>query len=196
MRSASTAICLATALVFAGTAAWADVILVGGFAGTNHMERVENVASKTLPEWREEIGSYVEIVSTLVQTENGEASAVFRLLDSDFPLTLVWQSGVPGLQLIAPGGLPEDVETLPGAPQSLTWRLKIRSLRHPVQRLILETKQPNGSWLKLEETTLVLNGIREWVEKGGVVRIGVAGPISAEKTHVRSLRDGSLLIIK
>ena len=197
MRHPFTAIGLFAILAFAGTVAGADVLHIGGFVGTANVERVENVASHTLPAWREEAGNYVEIVSTITQTENGDASVVFRLLDSEFPLTLVWQSGAPSLQLTAPGELPEDVETqAPGIAQTLTWRLRIRSLRNPEQRVILETRQPNGSWLKVLEKTMALAGIREWVEEGGSLRIGVAGPVSVENTNVRTLRDGTLLMVK
>ena len=196
MRKHQTAVVLSAALVFAGATAWGNVI-VGGFAGTNGMERVADVVSPVLPVWREEAGSYVEISSTLTQTENGDASVVFRLLNADLPLTLAWQSGVPGMRLIAPGGLPENVETPgPGVPQTLAFRLQIRSLHKPAQRLTLETKQPNGSWLKVEDKILALHGLREWVEEDlGVVRIGVAGPVSTE-TQVRTMRAGSLLLVK
>jgi len=180
--------------VLAGTTARADVLHVGGFTGTSNVERVENVAPHTAPVWKEGAGSYIEIVSTLEQTDNGEASVLFRMPGSDAPLAWVWQSGVPGAQLIAPGGLPVNTETqTPGVPKTLTLRVRIRSLNTPVQRLILETQQPDGGWLKVMEKNWTLTRVREWVEEDlGVLRIGVVGPVEIKNTHVRVMRDGTL----
>ena len=199
MRNPCTVLGLSAVLALAGTALSANV-LVGGFTGTNHMEIVENVAGMVAPEWIEGAVTHIEITGTFIQFEPGEASVFIRLLDEPFPLSLVWH-GAEGFQLIAPGSLPQNIPATPtpSGLQSITFRLRIRSLHNPAQRLIVETQQPDGSWLNVLEKTMVLNKtrVREWVKGGGVLRVGIAGPVEwTGDARVRTLREGTLLLIK
>ena len=200
MRNPCIALCLSAVLAFTGTVVSANVP-VGGFVGTNHMETVENVAGISAPEWSQGAGTYVEIMGSFVQTETAEASVYIRLLDEALPLTLSWH-GAEGFQLAAPGSLPHNMPAAPASsgPQTITFRLRIRSLQHPGQRLVLETRQPGGGWLKVLEKNMALdlNGAREWVEEGGLLRVGIAGPVewTGDSTRVRVLREGTLLLIK
>ena len=199
MRQLRTALCLTAVLAFAGTVLSAHVP-VSGFTGTNGMEIVENVAGTIAPEWNEGAGTCIEITGTFIQTETAEASVYIRLLDESFPLTLSWH-GAEGFQITAPGRLPVNTPATPTTsnPQTVTWRLRIRSLHNPAQRLIVETKQPGGGWLKVLEKSMALelNGAREWVEEGGILRVGLAGPVEwTGDTRVRVLRAGTLVLIK
>ena len=200
MRCPCIALCLSAVFVIAGTALSANVI-IGGFTGTNHMEIVENVAGMYAPEWSQGAGTYIEVTGAFHQTETAEASVWIRLLDDALPLTLSWH-GATGFQLIAPGSLPQNIPATPtpSGPQTITFRLRIRSLQHPAQRLVLETKQPGGGWLKVLEKSMALNtiGAREWVEEGGILRVGLAGPLAwtGDATRVRLAREGSLFLVK
>jgi len=192
--------CLFAIAVLAGTVAFASVP-VGGFTGTNHMETVENVAGMSAPEWSQGAGTYVEVTGTFVQTETAEVSVWIRLLDEALPLTLSWH-GAEGFQLVASGTLPQNIPATPASsgPQTVTFRLRIRSLQNSIQRLVLETRQPDGSWLKIFEKSMALNTVRarEWVEEGGVLRVGIAGPVEwlGDSARVRVLRDGTLFLVK
>jgi len=187
MRKTHTVLALSVALVLAGTVARAQ-----------NGERVEVVAGTTAPAWIESAGAFIEVNATLVQTAAGEASAFFRLLDTERPLIIAWHTAT-GFQLAAPGRLPQNIpeNPTPGNPQTVALRLRIRSLKSPAQRLVLETRQPNGSWQLVFEKTMALNKTREWIEEGGVVKAGLAGPVElAGGMRVRVLREGTLLMIK
>ena len=200
MRKTRIALCLSAVLSLAGTVASANVI-VGGFTGTNGMETVENVAGVSAPEWSQGVGTFVEVTGTFVQTETAEASVWIRLLDEALPLTLSWH-GAQGFQLVAPETLPQNIPAVSVAsgPQTVTFRLRVRSLQNSIQRLFLETRQPDGSWLKIFEKNMALNTVRarEWVEEGGVLRVGIAGPVEwlGDSARVRVLRDGTLFLVK
>jgi hypothetical protein len=182
-------------------AARADA-LVGGFAGSAGRERVEQVAGFASPVWQEE-GTFLEVGGTFVQTEAGEGSVFVRLLDVDRPLILVWHSAA-GFQLVAPGSLPRNTPSTPtaGEARSVTWRLRVRSLRNPAQRLVLETRQGEGNgWQVALERTMALAGVRAWVEgdggeNGGVLTVGIAGPVALVDAGVRVVREGSLLMVR
>ena len=185
--------------VLAGMAARGNT-LPNGFAGTNQAERVETVAGITAPAWGVETGNYVEITGTFAQSAQGEVSAFIRLLDEKSPLILSWH-GSAGFQLAAPGRLPQnipDTASPPAGPQTVAWRLRIRSLQHPEQRLVLETRNPNGSWQKIMEKSMALDGIQEWIGEGGVLTVGLSGAVELVdgETRVRVLREGTLLMVK
>jgi hypothetical protein len=171
--------------------------LVGGFAGSTGRERVECVAGFVAPVWQEGAGTFLEVRGTFVQTEAGEGSAVVRLLDEKCPLTLVWH-GTTGFQWVAQGGLPcnTPVMSTPSEPQSVTWRLRVRSLHNRTRGCVLETRQPDGTWQGVLETHQALRGVREWVEEGGVLEVGLAGPVEwGDDLQVKMCREGTLLMI-
>jgi len=179
-------------------AAEAAHIIIGGFAGTGNGECVENVAPLAVPVWREEFGTRLEVSGTFYQTATGEASVVIRLFDDERPLTLAWH-GAAGFQLLLPGGLPHNAPTTPtpSAPQTIAWRLRVHAPQNPAQRLVLETRQPDGAWQVVLERKAVLPGVREWVEEGGILTVGISGPLAlGSDTHVRLFRDGVLLMVK
>jgi len=190
-------ICLYAALAFAGTMAWANVIHVGGFAGNGVGERVEQVEPLALSAWREEFGTRLEITGTFVQTATGEGSVVVRLLDNNRPLIVAWH-GATGFQLIAPGGLQQNTPAVstPSGTQTVVWRLRIHALQRSAQRLVLETQDTGGLWHIKLENKMSLHAVREWVEAGAGVTVGIAGPVALEVLSVRFFREGTLLLVK
>ena len=190
-------ICLYAALAFMGTVARASVIHVGGFAGTGYGERVEQVEPLALPAWLEEFGTRLEISGTFIQTATGEGSVVVRLLDNERPLVVAWH-GATGFQLIAPGGLPQNTPAVstPSGTQTVVWRLRIHALQRSEQRLVLETQKTDNTWQVLIERKMSLHAVREWVESGAVLTVGIAGPVALDNAGVRLFREGTLLLVK
>jgi len=186
MRNPHTVLALFAAMAIAGTVAFAQ-----------HGERVEDVAEMPTPAWSESAGIYIDVSGTFIQTAPGEGSVFIRLLDEARPLILAWH-GATGFQLTPPGRLPQNTPAIAtlSNPQNVAWRLRIRSLKNPVQRLVLETRQPNENWQTLFEKSMTLNGAREWMEEGGSLRVGIAGPVTLDETRVRMVRDGTLLMVK
>ena len=183
--------------VVAGTTAH-SAILTGGFAGTGAGERIEQVAGFVAPVWREETGTRVEVSGTFVQHEIGEGSVFIRMLEEACPLALVWH-GAAGFQLVPPGGLPENTPTTPttSGPQTVRWRLRVHFLQRPAQRLILETFQ-EGRWQMVldRKMEVELEKVREWLEAGGVLTVGIAGPVElGDDVSVKVARDGTLLLV-
>ena len=190
-------ICLYAALAFAGTMAWANVIHVGGFAGNGVGERVEQVEPLALSAWREEFGTRLEITGTFVQTATGEGSVVVRLLDNNRPLIVAWH-GATGFQLAAPGRLPYNTPAVstPSGTQTVVWRLRIHALHRSEQRLVLETQKMDNTWQVLVERKMSLHAVREWVEAGAMLTVGIAGPVALDNAGVRFFREGTLLLVK
>ena len=192
---APTLLALAT---IAGTVAFAK-IFVGGGAGSEGCERVELVAGEALPVMIDDTGTYVDIRATIRQTALGEGTVFVRLLDEKRPLVLAWHS-VAGFQIVKPGRLPENnpAVSMASGEQTVSFRLRINFLRGQTQRVVLETQRVNGGWERVVETKMSLpqGVVSEWVEAGGVLTVGVAGPVEFMTTGVRVLREGTVLLVK
>ena len=168
--------------------------MVGGFAARGGGERVERVVGNALPVWREEAGVYLEVSGRFVAA--GEGSVVLRVADEKRPLTLVWSS-TGSWQLLAPGALPRDFSTqeMTSDGESATWRLRVRGLQRPLQRAELWVLSAGG-WQVVCEKDVALPEVREWVEEGGVLTVGVAGAAGLEDANVRVVREGVLFMVK
>ena len=181
----------------AGTVAFSNT-LIGGFAGSVNKERIEQVAGLVAPVWEDVIGMNVEVVFTLTQTAVGEATAVIRLLDEKRPLTLVFHS-TAGFQLVPPGGLLENTPANPsqGGPQTCTIKLRVHHLKSAVQTIVLSELQPDGKFLPMLIKTMALRDtLRPWVEAGGELTVGLAGPIKISDADVKIFREGTLLLVR
>ena len=82
--------------------------------------------------------------------------------------------------------------------QTVSFRLRINFLRGQTQQVVLETRRVNGGWEKVVEAKMNLpkGVVSEWVEGGGVLTVGVAGPVEFMTTSVRVLREGTVLLVK
>ena len=197
MRQALFQLILFTTAALAGTSVGANTLLLGGFTGTANVERVELVAPLALPEWREDVGTRLEIAGTFVQTATGEVSVVIRLFDSDEPLILTWH-GAEGFQLVPPAGLPQNIPATPAQsnPQTVEWRLRFTPQNNATHRVHVDVQQPDGSWQVLLGRADVPLAIRDWYEAGAVSKVGIAGPVEFGNLKTRFFRAGTLLILK
>ena len=187
----------------AGMLAHAHVI-VGGFAGDGVGERVEEVAGLAAAQWLEEAGAGLEVKGTFVQHEAGEASVVIRMFDSKRPVVLAWH-GAAGFQCVRQGGLAANVPEVSTAsgPQVVKWRLRARGVNNAAQWIFLEVQNEAGEYVEVFREQWVLQGVREWLEGahgkleevGGILTVGIAGPVALRDTQVRVARDGTVLLV-
>ena len=186
---------LTLAFMMTGTAAFSE-ILVGGFSSTGAGERIERVTGNTPPVWTESEGAWIEITGRYVAT--GDASVILRLADENRPLSLVWSS-LDGWQLLKPGALPQDLMEggCPHPPQTdVTWRLIIRGLKRPQQRVRLETLQAE-KFQPLVEKDVQVRGLQEWIsEKDGVLVFGLAGGVLLADVSVKIIKERTLFLVK
>jgi len=162
-------------------------------------ERIEQVVGDILPVWREETGVYVEVSGKYIAT--GDGSIVLRLADEKYPLTLAWNSA-GNWQLLAPRTMQRDFSaqaTPSGGHVAATWRLRIRGLQRPLQRAQLAVLNA-GRWEVVHEKNMALPGLREWVEEGGILTVGIAGAVGAvvemEDANVRVIRENTLFLVR
>jgi hypothetical protein len=185
---------LAVSAVSAGMAALAGAV-TGGFAGSAGREQAGEVAGSLPPAWQERAGSFVEARGRFVQAGPGAASAFVRLFDAGRPLALLWE-GASGFQVVFPGEFPLDGPVAAGGAQTVEWRPRVRSPQSPVQRVVLETRQSNGGWQVVSDVKGVVRGVREWVEAGGVLSVGLAGPVEWLDAGVRVWSEGTVFMIR
>ena len=165
--------------------AWADQ--TGG-------ERIETFASNVV--WREDAGVFVEMSGKIIKAAQDEGSVVFRGFGM-LPLTLVFDSVDSSWQLVGQGGLGHDIATAtgPSGAQTVAFRLRVRSLQRPVQRVVLEELR-NGTWCVVISQDAALKGLREWIEHHAIVTAGIAGSITLADVNVRVIRENTLFLVK
>jgi hypothetical protein len=160
------------------------------FAG----ERIEFITGNVMPVWLETAGAYVEVSGAFATHAAAEASAVVRMFDEGRPLALAWDSA-GGWQMLQQGGLPQDLEgERSREPQTMKWRLQVRGLQKSLQRLRLEVWD-NGAWQRIAEQDMSVSGVRDWVDDGGVLTVGLVGAELLD-ANVRVIRENTLLMVK
>ena len=173
-------------------------LLCNAFHGANASgEVILHFTDSVTPVWQETAGFYLEVSGKFVQTSPGKASVVMRLLDNARPVTITHDSAEGGGWALAKqDDLPHDFMEgeRPREPQTVTWRIQVRRLQHPVQKIMLSELRA-GRWETMISQDVALKNLREWVENP-VVTFGIAGPMVLESPRTRMIRESSLILIR
>jgi tRNA G37 N-methylase TrmD len=74
------------------------------------------------------------------------------------------------------------------------WRVRVRGFHKSVQRVQLAVLD-GGRWEVVDERDVVVSGVREWVDEGGILVAGRAGAVEMVDAGGRVVQEKTLFLV-